>query len=75
MHWGRFVDILPCVIYLNVSHPNFRSLNFKFEIEIQLHTSYKQVEMSYILGSGNVYMWHDRTCYLKLYICYKIIVD
>jgi hypothetical protein len=45
MHWGRFVDILPCVTCLKVSRPNFKFLNFKF-----------QVEMSYILGGGNVYM-------------------
>jgi hypothetical protein len=47
----------------------------KFKVEIQLHTSCKQVEMSYILGGGNVYMWHDRMCYSRPYICCKVIVD
>jgi hypothetical protein len=55
MHWNKFINMLPCVIWLKVSHPNFRYLNFKVEVEIQLHTSCKQVEMSYILGGGNVY--------------------
>jgi len=33
MHWGKFVDILPCVICLRVSQTNFRFLNFKFKLE------------------------------------------
>jgi len=31
MHWGKFVDILPCVTCLRVSYPNFRFLNFKLK--------------------------------------------
>jgi hypothetical protein len=70
MHWGKFVDVLPYVTCLRV----FGS-TFKFEIEIQLHINCKQSEMSYILSGGNVYTWHDRMCYLRPYICCKIVVD
>jgi hypothetical protein len=70
MHWGKIVDVLPYVICLKVFCPTFKIL-----VEIQLHISCKQVEMSYILGGGNVYMGHDRMCYLRPYICCKIIVD
>jgi hypothetical protein len=69
MHRGKSINIMSCVTCLKISCPNF-----KFEVEIQLHISCKQIEMSYMLGSGNVYTWHDDMCYSKPYIC-KIVVD
>jgi hypothetical protein len=72
MHSNRFVDILPCVTCLSISHPTFKSLKFN---EIQLHISCKQVKMSYILGGGNVYTWHHHMCYSRPYIYCKVVVD
>jgi hypothetical protein len=38
-----------------------------------LHTSYKQVEMSYILGNGNVYITKYQYNYNELlYLCYLL---
>jgi hypothetical protein len=33
MHWGRSIDILPCVTCLRVSYPNFRFIKFKFKLK------------------------------------------
>jgi hypothetical protein len=42
MQRWRSTNLLPCVICLMVSYPNFIFSNFKFQVEIILHTSCSQ---------------------------------